>query len=243
MEQVVKLCGQAMLIDEGELLLLGRPELVVRQYQCLVGAESGARPAARKKIRKMHVAEMEAEADTAIPIAVLGDVDIVERYDPELRAENSLAYEPNGALIESVRILKMSGERVNQLLSGQTYRCAFRARFTSGAVNIRFAMLIKTSSNVDLGGAVSAPTPADGIPNIQPGSTVEVEFEFKCVLNPGAYFLNVSIFGCVASVEYALHGIIDAEAFRVVAGPNRLAIAIVDFDCQAKVRMIDTVGP
>lgn len=242
MEQIVQVCGQAMLIDEGELLLFGQPETVVRQFQRLLGAEPGVRQAMREQMREMHIVGKGVVADPAIPTSGVGDVGIMEAYDPNLHPENTLAYEPNGALIESVQILATSGQRVNQLRSGRTYRCVYKVRFTRDATNVRYAMLIKTPAGMDLGGAMSAPAPADGIPNIQQGSTANVEFEFKCILNPGTYFLNVAIFGSVANVEFALHGIIDAEVFRVVAEPKRLAIAIVDFGCQAMIRQIDSVG-
>ena len=242
-EQIVRLCSQAMLIDEGELLLAARPETVVKQFQRLLATEPSARETTRNQLREMQLVCNEV-ADSS---SHMGEEDSdtslwIEAYDPELRPENTLPYEPNGALIEAVRILTATGQRVNQLLSGQTYRCTYQIYFTRDAANVRCAMLIKTSASVDLGGAVSAPTSADGIPSIPSGSTIEVEFEFKCMLNPGTYFLNVAIFGSVANIEYALHGIIDAEEFRVVAEPNRLTIAIVDFDCQAMIRMMDSVG-
>lgn len=242
MEQIASLCGQAILIDEGELLFVGKPESVVKQYQCLVGAVPGARLIMRKKIREMYVAKQDVPVELGASVSGSGSADFVERFDPELCPESPLAYEPNGALIEAVRIFAMSGERVNQLLSGQMYRCVYRVRFTSDAVNVRCAMLIKTAASVDLGGAFSAPASEDGIRNFKKNSTAEVEFEFKCLLNPGTYLLNVAIFGSAAKVEYALHGIVDAEIFRVVAGPNHLAIAIVDFGCQAMVKMIDSAG-
>jgi lipopolysaccharide transport system ATP-binding protein len=142
-------------------------------------------------------------------------------------------------LIEAVRILTTTGQKVNQLLSGQTYRCAYQIHFTRDATNVRCAMLIKTSAGMDLGGAMSAPVPAGGIPNISQGSTADMEFEFNCTLNPGIYHLSVAVFGSMAGMEYALHGITGAEVFRVVADAKHLAIGNVDFGCRAAVKVVD----
>ena len=241
MEQIAKLCNQAMLIDEGELLLTGRPEAVVKQFQRLLATEPSARETTRKQLREMQSVCNEV-ADSPFH---MGDANSdtplwIESYDPELRPGYSQPYEPNGALIEAVHILSTTGQRVNQLLSGQTYRCAYRIYFTEEAANVRCAILINTSDLLRLGGAFSAPTPTDGVPIIHSGSTVEVEFGFNCMLNPGLYSLNVSVFGSLGGVEFTLHGITGAEVFRVVADPMHLGIASVDFGCQANMRIVDS---
>ena len=170
------------------------------------------------------------------PTSGLMDVAEADTYDPNFLPESTLAYEENGAFIDSVRILTASGLHVNQLRSGQKYRCAFRVHFTQDAVNIRFAMLIRTQTGMDLGGAMSAPAPAEGIKNISVGEDVDVEFEFECALNPGTYFLNVAVFESLARVEYSLHGLIDAAIFRVVGEGIGPAIAHVDFGCRATIQ-------
>jgi lipopolysaccharide transport system ATP-binding protein len=239
MEQIVRFCSQAILIDEGSLLIAGHPETVVKHFQRLLATEPSARESIREEIREMRlvgkaVGEMSSDAGEAGCNTAL-----VEAYDSEFRSENQISYEPNGALIETVRILTKTGRHVNQLLSGQTYRCVFQVHFERDAANVRFAILIKTSGLMDLGGAFSAPTPTDGMPIIPAGTTSEVEFEFNCMLNPGTYFLSVSVSGSLAGVEYALHGITSAEAFRVVADPKHLGISHVNFGCHASIRMCD----
>ena len=235
-EQIVRLCDQAMLIDEGELLFSGSPEAVVGRYHRLMGAEPGARP----EIRKMYKAEKGGATNTTVSADEPGIDKAVEYYDHDLCPESSVAYEPNGALIEAVRIVALSGERVNQLLSGRTYRCAYRVCFTNTAVDVRFAMLIKTSAGMDLGGAMSAPASVGDGASVSQGSIANVEFEFNCMLNPGVYHLSVAVFGSVAGLEYALHGITGAEVFRVVAEAGHLAMANVDFGCRAAVQFVDT---
>jgi len=242
-EQIVRLCSQALLIDDGELLLSGRPDYVVNQFQRLLASKPSIREITRKQLREMQrncdlISDepLKPEPDNGIPFTV-------ESYDSGLQSEIALPYIPNGAVIEEVKILTVSGERVNQLLSGRKYRCVYKVHFTSDAANIRCAILFKTSGQLDLGGAFSAPTSKDGVPVVCSGSTLDVTFEFNCTLNPGIYFLSVSVFGSLAGIEYALHGITCAEIFRVAASPKHLGIASIDFGCQASIRAADATRP
>ena len=233
MEQIVSLCDRTMLLDGGELIRFGGSKLLVKQYQRLVGSKAGAIPNVRKEIRQMAMPDDIVTSDSG---SVPSQFDTEERYDPTISSDSVMAYEPNGALIESVQILTLDGERVNQLLSGSRYRCAYRVRFLRNATLVRCAMLIKTATGVDLGGAYSTPIPGAGIQGLQAGFTVEVEFEFKCMLNAGVYFMNVAVFDNVANVEFALHGIVDAEKFRVATTQEFLGLSIVDFDCRPTIR-------
>jgi lipopolysaccharide transport system ATP-binding protein len=160
---------------------------------------------------------------------------LVEAYDPDFKSVAQMSYEPNGALIDAVQILCASGQRVNNLRPGHRYRCIFQIRFTKDASNVRFAFLIKTAGLMDLGGAYSAPGPDEGIPSVCAGTSLQAEFEFNCALNPGTYFLSVSLFGSLAGIEFALHGIANAEAFRVIGNTSHNGISSVDFGSRASI--------
>lgn len=240
MEQVVKFCNQAVLLDDGEILAVGSPEYIVRNAQILLATEPKAREAVRQDLRKKPVA---ASALPASPLPEVKSEDMsptaVESYDSTLCSTARMAYEPNGAVIDAVRILTVSGQRINQLLSRHSYRCVFRTQFKKVAANVRFAVLIKTTALLDLGGAYSAPTPQEGVPIVEAGSSVEVDVEFDCVLNPGTYFLSVSAFGSLAGIEFALHGISCAEVFRVIADSEHSGISNVNFGCHTKIRLLE----
>lgn len=141
----------------------------------------------------------------------------------------AMAYETNGAVIESVRLTDEAGEPAGRLLCGRRYRCAFSVRFTRDASNVRYALLIRTR-DAELGGSYSAPTRSEGIHRIASGTLAGAEFEFECTLNPGRYYLNVAVFGSEAEVEYALHGIQNALAFQVQDVSGHATIGPVNFD-------------
>ncbi|MEJ1365046.1 MAG: ABC transporter ATP-binding protein [Candidatus Sedimenticola sp. (ex Thyasira tokunagai)] len=237
-EEIVRICGKAMLLDEGELLLAGQPDQVVKQYQCILGAGSDTRRAIRRRFRGIQVSGLQAKGIDGIPEGEEGSIGNTEVYDLESGSGNALAYEPNGALIESVRIVDATGQRIDQLRTGVTYRCIYRVNFTQDASHVRCAILIKTPEGVDLGGGMSAPTMENGIPSVSQGSAVDVEFEFSCILNPGNYLLSVAVFGSEAGVEYALHGIRGALTFRVTRNSNCSTLGAVDLSCRSTVRML-----
>lgn len=206
MEQVIRLCGRTILLEEGNLLLSGQPDVVVPQLQHLLRSE------------------------TAINFATDEQVPNTGR---------AVEYEPNGALIESVKLVDAIRQPVGQLRHGLTYRFCFRVHFTQVATNVRYAVLIKTLGDIRLGGAMSAPSNDAGMTCISQGSVTDVEFTFACMLNPDTYLLNVAAFGSLAGVEYALHGIEGALTFQVVSDSDISTIGHVDLGFSATVRLTD----
>lgn len=229
MEQVVRLCGRAILLDEGEQLLSGLPEPVVVQYQRLLNAGPDTRHAARERIRSQAGGHT---SNVGVMVEVYGEEDAGEE-----KAHTTVAYEPNGALIENVQLVDAAGRSVAVLRTGQDARCLFGVRFVGDAHHVRCAMLIKTLDGTRLGGAWTAPSVEAGMVQIADGETIVVEFDFKCTLNPGGYLISVAVFGSQAGIEYALHGQQSALRFRVEAEAMHTGIGAVDFSCRSAVRL------
>lgn len=230
MEQIARLCGRVILLDEGEQLLGGQSETVVVQFQRLMNAGPETRKGLRDQIRQRIAGPAENVSVAA------------ERYDAQDPSDThaAVAYEPNGALIENVHLLDASGKDASLLHSGQSYRCRFHVRFTLDARLVRCAMLIKTHDGMRLGGAMTAPAADAGIPIVAKGDTAMAEFDFNCMLNPGIYLISVAAYGSEAGVEYALHGLQNALRFRVETEAGRSAIGAVDFSCRPAIRLSGT---
>ncbi len=233
---VVELCDRAMLIDAGEKLAIGVPKAIVGKYFKLLYAPADTREALLHEIRQTDFTETFPEADI-LPEFLSVSLDDrrmceteSEFFDPHLIPQSTLAYEPRGAHIESPQILTLGGKKVNCLQRGSSYRYTYMVRFSEGAANIRFGMLIKTVSGMELGGGVSAPNAFEAITYLKPGSMIRVEFRFICRLNPGVYFLNAGVVGCVAEEEVFLHRVLDACMFRVLPVEGNLSTGVVHFD-------------
>jgi len=91
-------------------------------------------------------------------------------------------------------------------------------------------MLIKTTTGIELGGAVSAPSASQAVPYFASGSLVLVDFRFTCALNPGTYFLNAGVLGSTDKEESFLHRVLDACMFKVVSFTGDLSTGTVDFN-------------
>ena len=225
--QIVELCDRAILLDSGEMLVSGAPKQIVGRYQKLLYAPAEKRAAIREKTRDID--EPASDGDVERPEQEV--VSVQESYDPHLMPTSTISYEPNGASIGLPVVLTLAGERVNNLIRGRVYRYCYSVRFTMPANYVRFGMLIKTLSGVELGGAASAPSLRHGLTCVGEGDSHEVEFRFRCALNPGVYFLNAGVMGSIAGEEVFLHRLIDAAMFRVLPDTSSCATGIVDFDC------------
>lgn len=230
-------------MDTGEKLAVGLPKQIVGRYQKLLYAPADKHEAIREQIRRMdeqHVISASSVEDTLhevhAPIAHAQEQQ--ESFDPSLKPSSTIKYESHGAYIESPAVLTLAGEQVNNLVRGKNYRYTYTVRFTKSASNVRFGMLIKTTSGMELGGAASAATARDSLAYVGAGSSYQVEFRFRCALNTGVYFLNAGVVGAINGSETYLHRLIDIAMFRVQPDSENLATGIVDFGCCSEIELL-----
>jgi lipopolysaccharide transport system ATP-binding protein len=239
---IVELCDRAVLMDSGEKLAVGVPKQIVGRYQKLLYAPADKRETIREQIRRVDE-DVAASASTAEQAAHKDQPpgehaqEPQENFDPHLKPSSTIEYESHGAYIDSPAVLTLSGEQVNNLVGGNTYRYAYTVQFTKCASNVRFGMLIKTTSGIELGGGASANSPRESLAYVEAGSSYRVEFRFRCALNTGVYFLNAGVVGDVDGSEIYLHRLIDIAMFRVQPATENLATGIVDFGCYPEIEL------
>ncbi len=85
---------------------------------------------------------------------------------------------------------------------------------------------------------MSSATIGNSILSVDTGSVIEVEFEFKCILNTGVYFLNAGVLATVNEEDVHLHRLLDIEMFRVIPSTDVISVGTVNFECVAKVSAI-----
>nr|WP_315430465.1 ABC transporter ATP-binding protein [uncultured Albidiferax sp.] len=239
---IVELCDRAVLMDSGEKLATGIPKQIVGRYQKLLYAPTDKRETMREQIRRtdesilapVHIVE-QASLKTQFQDEIIQAPQ--ENFDPYLKPSSTIEYESHGAYINSPIILTLSGEQVNNLIRGKTYRYVYTVQFIKSANNIRFGMLIKTTSGIELGGGASANSPRESIANVEAGSSYRIEFRFHCTLNTGVYFLNAGVIGDVNGTETYLHRLIDIAMFRVQPNIGSLTTGIVDFGCYPEIEL------
>lgn len=240
--QIVELCDRAILMDVGEKLAVGAPKQIVGRYQKLLYAPTDMQEVIREQIRRVDeragILTMAVEALTRQDESKVENTpEPQESFDPYLKPTSTIEYESHGAYIDAPAILTLAGKSVNNLVRGKTYRYTYTAHFAKSASNVRFGMLIKTTSGIELGGGASASSQRDSLSYVEAGSRYQIEFRFRCVLHAGVYFLNAGVVGDVAGCEGYLHRLIDIAMFRVLPDTESLATGIVDFGCYPEVEL------
>lgn len=226
-QSVVELCRSALLLDQGELLLSGKPKAVVAQYHKLIYAPEDKRSALREAIRLQDLPTISSSGKNAGINTAKPPSD--GYYDPALVPKSTVSYEMRDTRIENPRIVLLDGTPVNILASGGEYRFCYSVALDRDAYNVRFGMLIKTTSGLELGGTSSAPG-GEGVPHLAAGSRVNVCFRFRCLLLPGVYFLNAGCSGMENGEEVYLHRLVDAAMFRVQPQEADARTGVVDFE-------------
>lgn len=234
---VIDLCDRAILLDAGEKLNDDTPKLVVGRYQKLMYAAPEKAQAVRDAIRQSLGPPREEDGESGASDTSVRDIE--EFYDPGLVPASTIVYEPRGAVIESARITNLSGTPINCLISGRRYIYSFDVRFLAGVTSVRFGMLLKTVSGVELGGGLSSSSLHGAVPYIEPNARMTVNFSFLCSLNPGVYFVNAGVVGSEGMEEIFLHRLLDACMFRVLPSSGSLSSGVVDFSCAPEIFITD----
>lgn len=237
---VLELCNRAILLDRGECLANGAPRQVVSRYQQLLYAPAERQLELREAIRADTEITPLPSGDAARESAA--DVETDDAFfDPALQSQSTVVYPSRGAQIIDPHIETLSGRRVNVLRPGGVYVYTFRVAFERAAAGVRFGMLLKTTTGVELAGGVSAQA-QDALPCVDVGQEFVVQFQFRCLLAPGPYFANAGVLGREGESEQFLDRRVDVVMFRVMPDLARLATAYVDLDLRSTVQGVGGTG-
>lgn len=246
---ILELCNRAILLDRGELLAIGEPKSVIAKYQKLLYA-----PAEKARdLRDGYLAMLRGEVENslghelsvgdepgvgaeAVEPAPGSQVEDQAYFDPGLISQSAFRYETHGALIDDPHIQTMSGRRVNVLVPGNEYVYAYNVDFERAATGVRFGMLIKTVTGVELGGAASS-SAHDPLPLVEMGCQAMVRFRFRAMVAPGMYFMNAGVTGRIGEEELFLDRLVDVIAFRIPPDPGRVATGFVDFSVEPHIEV------
>jgi len=236
--QIVELCDRAVLMDSGEKLAVGLPKQIVGRYQKLIYAPADKQRIIREQIRQadekfiISIKNISSESQEQRE-SIVHTQEPQESFDPNLKPNDTIAYESRGANIDFLQIQTLSGTKVNSLISGRKYQYFFKVKFNKAATKVRFGMLIKSTSGVALGGAYGLTSTYEAISLVESGQVVSVEFLFNCYLNPGVYFLNAGVLGFCGQEEIFLDRKVDALAFRVLPNNSNNSTEFINFSVES----------
>jgi lipopolysaccharide transport system ATP-binding protein len=220
---VIELCDRAVLMDQGEILLEGRPKTVIAQYHRLIFAAPDAVPRIREAICKGELVGAASAAPAISPLSAAPLNPAAETeppdesyFDPELRSKSLVEWPCRGARIKDPHVETPGGRRVNVLEKSREYVYAFEVEFHEDKYHVGFGMLLNTVVGMGLAGVTTCSEDRylDFVPA---GATVKLRFRFRALLRPGTYFLNAGVVGAEDGEEVFLHRLIDVCPIRVQA--------------------------
>lgn len=240
---VTEVCDRALLLDRGELLCIGRARDVVSRYQKLLYTP----PERVEEVRRSIAAGTDgnepagpaaaARADMAPSAVPAPRATLAEpSWDEGLVPVSTTSYSSRGCVIEDARLETLQGSRVNILRPGEDYVFAYRVRFDAPAVGVRFGMMVRSLTGVELAGATTHPA-SSPLEWVASGAQVTVRFRFRNRLNAGTYFLNAGVVGLDAEAETYLARCVDIAMFRVMRDPEALATGFVDLQMEPQVEI------
>jgi lipopolysaccharide transport system ATP-binding protein len=220
---VIDLCNRAVLLDQGELMTMGKPKVVVAKYHKLLYAPAEKAAAVREEIK--HSAPDSAVLKTAAAAPAPKQAETsAAYYEPGMKSKSTVTYASHGAVIHDPQITTPGGARVNVLVPHEDYVVRYTVQFQNTSFQVRFGTLVKNVLGSDLGGMN---TPYHEC--VPAGSEAQLAFRFRCQFVPGVYFANVGLMGLVNGRETFLHRMEDALMFRVIPGSNRSLVGPMDF--------------
>lgn len=240
LQTIIDICDKAICLDKGEIIAIGEPNKVVAKYLKLNSAPYEVRKSLRNSMKMDSLQDSQTiQFKETNPIKYnSSDRKILSAtFDPDLLIQNTTEYIAFGAKISDIKLQKIDGKVVNVLLQRETYVFRYDIHVLENCYNMKAAMLIKTVTGTELGGAYSS-NDKNGIPFVKKNSVLQVTFKFKCLLRPGTYFLNCGVQARVNEVEKYLDRRIDCLAFRVISGNQIFGTSKIDFLIEPVVSML-----
>lgn len=233
-QQIIELCDRAVLLEQGQRLLLGNPLDVVRAYQKLIYADMTNQAQMIHEFRELD--------RTGMKSMQTGSVTSPEEYthsQPQSKAgtpetdfyENSMIPQSTesmpvmGAKVISIKILNDKGKEVNNLLAGGEYSFQIQGVFLEDHQAVHFGLHIRTKTGLTITG-LSYPKPGTFISNIKKGQKYKLTIKIKMYLAPDTYFVGSGIWSSKESTR--LHQVLDLIMFRVSPKPDNCAFGHVD---------------
>lgn len=218
---ITELCGRAILLHQGQLLLDCEPYRAISAYTLLCNADD----LDRKKIIS-DISQLQKRWDKPGEISISGEMH-ERKFGEDVQPESLGAYfdeglsravaprsmNDMGVTINDVWIETIDGSQVNVLPQGHCGMLKFTVRFSQPAACCRLAWTLRTTKGLILGGG-STHSPGEGSAFKQ--EEIEVSSQFHNYFSPGEYVIDISVRGGGSTNNAHLCAISDAIIFRSV---------------------------
>jgi lipopolysaccharide transport system ATP-binding protein len=223
-----EICTRAILVDGGEIILVGSPKLVTSLYQKYLFGRKEDRLKIRNEILQLNRNE-EKKRRTAVELEKNGQKTAAERkenpkidkkkeeepteiYMPDFKPKSTVITKNYDVDISDIHIRTLEGKKVNLLVMNKEYVYSFKIKFNIDADKVVTGSPFKTEKGYVI---TNAHTKNNCIEKVTNGSEYLIEWYFTCTLLPGTYYTNVSVGANVEDDYKVLSRIVDAYVFKV----------------------------
>lgn len=233
-QQIVELCDRALLLEQGQRLLLSDPLTVVRAYHQLIYADPVKQAQLLREYQGLDRNETgqavafptKTQQTPALPhMGTEEKIPEADFYESGMIPQSTVVYPSQGARIESIKIFNGQGKEVNNLLAGSEYRFEICGVFLEVREILNIGMHIRTMTGVEIT-AQAYPGPGRQVQNVKRGQRFRLVHRMTMILTPGIYFTGAGISSTTEPV--LMHRILDAIMFRVLPKAENCASGYVD---------------
>lgn len=250
-QTIVQFCDRAMLFDSGEMLLEGRPKMVVSQYQRLVNLTGKDAQLVKEQIRHRADLTSSKEQESGRAMTEMDSESVqnnreinkncspnnpVEYFDPHLVSKSKVDFENHGVEVRNLRLLNSKNEHVNVIELGRRYSCCYDVSFHQACQDVGFGIGIRNVSGFSFGGANYEQARQLRLESPSIGSCYSISFEFVCILLPGTYFINFGVIGSTEGERRYLARSTDGLLFRVAPQDTGTSGGYIDFGIQTIIK-------
>lgn len=184
-EQIVTHCNQAILLDKGAQIHLGKPRHVVNLYNDLLFGKSQDKPASSETIRT-------DTSDSDQKDALSFEYDIFHSHPGYNQYE--YRWGDGAARILDYSLATNSEQYPSSINSGETINLGITVKFLQSLVNVVLGITIKTKEGVTIYGTNSDNVAKDSISTTGlAGSAILINCQLQCTLTQGDYFISLGI--------------------------------------------------
>ena len=217
--QIIQLCDRVIWLDKGELILNGDTKIIAELYQ----KYGSYKIIDIKKIRDEYQQLIENKKIDHKKTTLSSKKEKNSFYDVTLKPKSTIYYKENNAKIYDAKITTCDHKMVNVLQQNSDYIYSYKVQLHKEFGNIRFGVLFKTIEGLEIAGGSYSLLEQENINIIEKGS-YKVEWKFKCLFNPGVYFVNAG----VSSDFKHIHRVMDAYCFRVSEIKKNISNSLVN---------------
>lgn len=216
LQSVNEFCTKCILIDSGEVIMEGPPDIVTKMHSKLLFADKQDYNAVRHEIK--HISDKESEIDVYVSNETnkVIDTEEVAELDDNLKSKTAQFFGPCDIEFKQISILDDNGDMVNCLLSGRDYLICYSVKINEDVVadSLNFGVGIGSEKNVFITGMHSNNIEASG-GTFTKGRTIDCSLKFRCLLLTGNYYLSFSCLNVCGPEKILLRKLVDGYMFNV----------------------------